>query len=78
MVSSLTAMDVVDGLNRAGITIASSELVFLAETEIPVSDASQASSLVRFIDELEDLEDVQSVFANFDIEDRVLEAMEAG
>lgn len=71
-------MDVVDGLNRAGITIASSELVFLAETEIPVSDASQASSLVRFIDELEDLEDVQSVFANFDIEDRVLEAMEAG
>ena len=55
----------------------SSELVFIADSEVPVSDESQASSLIRFIDALEDLEDVQSVYANFNIDDHVLEALEA-
>ena len=72
-----TFMNVVDALDGFGIEMGSSELVFIADTEVPVSDESQASSLIRFIDALEDLEDVQSVYANFNIDDHVLEALEA-
>jgi len=72
-----TFMNVVDALDGLGIEMGSSELVFIADTEVPVSDESQASSLIRFIDALEDLEDVQSVYANFNIDDHVLEALEA-
>jgi len=72
-----TFMDVVDALDRSGINMTSSELAFIADTEVPVTEESQASSLIRFVDALEDLEDVQSVYANFNIEDHVLEALEA-
>ena len=72
-----TFMNVVDALDGLGIEMGSSELVFIADTEVPVSDESQATSLIRFIDALEDLEDVQSVYANFNIDDHVLEALEA-
>lgn len=72
-----TFMNVVDALDGSGIVMGSSELVFIADSEVPVSDESQASSLIRFIDALEDLEDVQSVYANFNIDDHVLEALEA-
>ncbi len=72
-----TFMNVVDALDGFGIVMGSSELVFIADSEVPVSDESQATSLIRFIDALEDLEDVQSVYANFNIDDHVLEALEA-
>jgi YebC/PmpR family DNA-binding regulatory protein len=72
-----TFMDVVDALDSSGISMSSSELAFIADTEVPVSEESHAASLIRFVDALEDLEDVQSVYANFNIDDHVLEALEA-
>jgi transcriptional/translational regulatory protein YebC/TACO1 len=45
------------------------------KTTVEVEDESDAKKILRLIDELEDNDDVQEVFANFDIPERVLEAV---
>ena len=68
-------MSVVDALERAGIACVNAELTYLADTEVPVTGSTQARSLIRFVDALEDLDDVQNVYANFDIDDELMEAI---
>jgi len=70
-------MAVVDALTAAGIEPAGSELVFMPDTEIPISDRSRAESLIRFTELLEDLDDVQNVYPNFNIDDDILDAINA-
>jgi YebC/PmpR family DNA-binding regulatory protein len=62
-------------VESAGFTIESSELTMVAKTTVEVEDESDAKKILRLIDELEDNDDVQEVFANFDIPERVLEAV---
>ena len=49
----------------------------LADTTIPLDSESDARKVLRLIDALEDQDDVQSVYANFDIPDAVLDLVEA-
>lgn len=70
-------MSVVDALETAQLPLTSSELVFLPGIEVPVSDPEQAEALIRFVDAVEDLDDVQNVYANFSIDDEILDAMNA-
>jgi YebC/PmpR family DNA-binding regulatory protein len=62
-------------VESAGFTIDSSELTMVPKTTVEVEDESDAKKILRLIDELEDNDDVQEVFANFDIPERVLEAV---
>jgi YebC/PmpR family DNA-binding regulatory protein len=55
----------------------SAELIWKPQTMAPV-DEEKAPSLLKFLDVLEDNDDVQSVFANFEIADEVLEKLESG
>jgi YebC/PmpR family DNA-binding regulatory protein len=64
-----------EAIERAGFTIESSELTMIPKTTVEVEDESDAKKILRLIDELEDNDDVQEVFANFDIPERVLEAV---
>ena len=58
-----------------GFTVESAELTMVAKTTVEVADEGDAKKILRLIDELEDNDDVQEVFANFDIPERVLEAV---
>jgi len=62
-------------LEDAGVTIDQGEVTQSAAVLGPV-DADHAPRLLRLVDTLEDLDDVQAVYANFDIPDEVLAAME--
>jgi YebC/PmpR family DNA-binding regulatory protein len=62
-------------VDAAGFTVESAELTMVAKTTVEVDDESDAKKILRLIDELEDNDDVQEVFANFDIPERVLEAV---
>jgi YebC/PmpR family DNA-binding regulatory protein len=64
-----------EAVEAAGFTIESAELTMVAKTTVEVADESDAKKILRMIDELEDNDDVQEVFANFDIPERVLEAV---
>ena len=62
-------------LDGAGYTVESAELTMVPKTTVEVADESAAKKVLRLIDQLEENDDVQDVFANFDIPERVLEAV---
>jgi transcriptional/translational regulatory protein YebC/TACO1 len=45
------------------------------KTTVEVEDESSAKKILRLMDALEEDDDVQDVYANFDIPERVLEAV---
>ena len=47
----------------------------IPKTTVEVDDEASAKKLMRLIEALEDNDDVQDVYANFDIPERVLEAV---
>ncbi|MBN2069078.1 MAG: YebC/PmpR family DNA-binding transcriptional regulator [Opitutales bacterium] len=70
----MTEFDTVaQALEKAGIEPNESQLSYIPSSTIPVTDADTARKCLRLIDALEDLEDVQHVFANFDIDDALLD-----
>ena len=60
-------------LSEAGIEVENSELAYLPETLTPISDASEAKSIMALIEALDDLDDVQNVFHNADFADGLLD-----
>jgi YebC/PmpR family DNA-binding regulatory protein len=56
-------------LTSLGYTVVQSELRWIPNNSVEVTDADQARSLLKLMDALEDLDDVQSVTANFDMDD---------
>ncbi len=65
---------VVDALNKAGITPATAELSMVPQTQVKLS-GKPADQVLRLVDELDEHEDVQHVYANFDIEDSELQSL---
>jgi YebC/PmpR family DNA-binding regulatory protein len=66
-----------DALEAAGISVSSADLLMLPTTTVPLTDAAGARAVLRVIDALEEHDDVQSVHANFDIPDEVLQTVMA-
>jgi YebC/PmpR family DNA-binding regulatory protein len=64
-----------EALEAAGIAVESSDLTMLPKTTVEIEDEASARKLLRLMDALEDNDDVQDVYANFDIPERVLEAV---
>ena len=64
-------------LEGAGVMIESADVTQLPTTTIPV-EADVAGKVLRLIDALEELDDVQTVFANFDVSDEVMEQLAGG
>ena len=62
-------------VEAAGFSVDASELTMIPKTTVEVADENEAKKILRLIDQLEDNDDVQDVYANFDIPERVLEAV---
>ena len=69
-------MQVRKALEKAGFGIQSSQTALEPSTTVEL-DEQGARTTLRLIDALEDLDDVQHVSANFDIPERILEAVVA-
>ena len=63
-------------LQDTGYDYESAEASFLPSVSVPL-DADGARKVFKLIDALEDCDDVQNVYANFDVSDEVLEAVDA-
>ena len=64
-----------EAIEAAGFAVDSAELTMVPKTTVELEDESAAKKVLRLIDQLEENDDVQDVFANFDIPERVLEAV---
>ena len=64
-----------EALEAVGVAYESAEATMLPRTTVQIEDEATARKVLRLIDALEDNDDVQDVYANFDIPERVLEAV---
>jgi YebC/PmpR family DNA-binding regulatory protein len=64
-----------EAIEAAGFKVDSAELTMVPKTTVEVADEHEAKKVLRLMDQLEDNDDVQDVYANFDIPERVLEAV---
>ena len=64
-------------LEEAEIAVSSSELTMVPTATIALETGEAAKKVLHLIDLLDDNDDVQDVYANFDIPDDILEAMES-
>ena len=70
---SLTAVR--EAIEQAGIDVDSAELTMVPKTTVNLEDEGAARKTLRLIDALEESDDVQEVYSNFDIPERVMEAV---
>lgn len=64
---------VISAMEKLGYPVQNAELTRVPKTTVNADDV--ASKLLKLIDQLEDLDDVQKVYANFDLSDEILEAL---
>ena len=64
-----------EALEEAGIEVESAETTMVPKTTIELDDEAAARKTLRLTDALEELDDVNEVYANFDIPERLLEAV---
>ena len=77
IITAPAEMDAVrDALSRARVPVLEGQVSFVPQSTVRV-EGKDATSVVRLIEALEELDDVQSVYANYDIPDEVLEAISA-
>lgn len=62
-------------IEGAGFEVESGDLTMVPKTTIELGDEADAKKVLRLMDALEENDDVQDVYANFDIPERVLEAV---
>ncbi len=64
-------------LQEAGIEYDSADSSFVPSMQVEL-DEEGARKMFKLVDALEDLDDVQNVYANFDVSDEIMEAVEVG
>jgi YebC/PmpR family DNA-binding regulatory protein len=64
-----------EAIEAAGMEVDSAELTMVPKTTVNLDDEGAAKKTLRLIDTLEENDDVQEVYANFDIPERVMEAV---
>jgi len=64
-----------DALEEAGIKFIEAAVTMIPENNIEVTEENIAKNLLRMLETLEDHDDVQNVYANFDIDDDLMEQL---
>ena len=67
--------DVKSALEAAGVKVTSAENTMVAANTVPVTDVEDAKKILKIMDGLEDNDDVQDVYANFDMSEEIMQAV---
>lgn len=62
-----------DAVTNAGLEFTTAELTRIPQTTIQITEAKEATKILRLMDALEDNDDVQQAHANFDISDELMQ-----
>jgi YebC/PmpR family DNA-binding regulatory protein len=58
-----------------GMTYEIAEITMVPQSTVPIEDEKVAVQVLKLMDALEDCDDVQNAYANFDIPDKILDAL---
>ncbi len=70
--------NITESLEKAGYSIKKAEITRNPENTIGVADENTAKKLLRLLDSIEEHDDVQNVYANFEIDDEIIEKISIG
>jgi YebC/PmpR family DNA-binding regulatory protein len=59
--------------NASGLEIEESKMEYIPQNMVKITEANDARKVLKFMEIIEDYDDVQNVFANFDIDDELVE-----
>jgi len=65
-----------EALEEAGLTFLEASVSMVPQNTVEVTEEGIARQLMRLMDNLEDYDDVQNVWANFDIDDALMEQLD--
>jgi len=68
-------LEVKEALESRGFEPILAELQLRPKTTVAITEEDRAQTILKLVESLEDHDDVNNVFANFDIPDRILEAL---
>ena len=63
---------VMEALEKAGFKTEDSEVRFVPDSYVPVTEPAVAKAVMRFVEALEENDDVQDVYTNMDVDDTLL------
>jgi YebC/PmpR family DNA-binding regulatory protein len=69
--------DVRSAIEAEKISYVEAKITMVPQNEVKL-DSGKAESMLKMMEKLEDNDDVQNVYANFDIDDEVMEKLSAG
>ena len=64
-----------DGLESSGFKVTNSEVTMIPSTTVQITEQKVAEKMIKMMDQLDGHDDVQNVYANFDIEEKILAAL---
>jgi len=67
---------VTEGLEAAGFKSVTAEFTRIPQNTIEITDEKIATNIMRLLSKLEEHDDVQNVYANFDIDDELMEKLD--
>jgi len=67
---------IVEGLEKEGFKSVTAEFTRIPQNTVPVTDEKTATNIMRLLGRLEEHDDVQNVYANFDIDDDLMEKLD--
>jgi YebC/PmpR family DNA-binding regulatory protein len=67
---------VAEALAQAGIAVQEASVSKLPAVTVPVADAGEARKVLSLMEALDECDDVQQVYANFDIDDELMSALD--
>ena len=67
---------VTEGLEKEGFKSSNAELTRIPSNTVEVKDEKIAKQIMQLLEKLEEHDDVQNVYANFDIDDEILQNLE--
>ena len=62
-------------LTKAGVAFESAEVAFIPKQTVKISDKETAEKVLALIDAIDENDDVSDVYANFDIDDSIMEQL---
>jgi transcriptional/translational regulatory protein YebC/TACO1 len=76
LTDSSVVYEVKEALEAGGIEVLSAESTMVSANTIEVTDLDDARHILRIMDMLDESDDVQDVYANFDIEESLMQEIE--
>jgi YebC/PmpR family DNA-binding regulatory protein len=64
-----------EALAQAGVAVQEASLSKLPSVTVPVADAAEARKVLNLMEALDECDDVQQVYANFDIDDELINSL---